>query len=164
VDGEKWVGGMMTSSQNPPRSRGGGGAAVGGGVGSLRRPEVYKARKLRKTMSLPEVLLWNQLKARKLGFSFRKQHPIGTYTADFCCPSHMLVIEVDGEVHNFEERALRDEARNAFMIDQGYSILRFSAKDILKDMESVLVCILKALGPLHPPAGGPPPRKRGGFE
>ena len=54
--------------QNPPRNgerdhakRGGGGSQ------SLHRPQVYAARKLRREMTLPEVLLWEQLRAQKLG-------------------------------------------------------------------------------------------------
>jgi len=31
------------------------------------------ARKLRKNMTLPEVLLWKQLKGKKLGFDFHRQ-------------------------------------------------------------------------------------------
>ncbi|RYD97069.1 MAG: DUF559 domain-containing protein, partial [Sphingomonadales bacterium] len=41
------------------------------------RPEVSLARKLRKEMSYPEVLLWQRLRGRSTGLKFRKQHPIG---------------------------------------------------------------------------------------
>ena len=43
------------------------------------------ARRLRRTMSLPEVLLWNVLRTRPDGLKFRKQYPIGGYVADFAC-------------------------------------------------------------------------------
>ena len=41
------------------------------------------ARKLRKNMTLPEVLLWNQLKGKKLGYDFHRQKPIDHYIVDF---------------------------------------------------------------------------------
>src|SRR6185503_5799253 len=70
--------------------------ANGGGGASLRKPEVYAARKLRRRMSPPEVLLWSQVRRRKLGFKVLRQHPIGSYSADFYIPTARLVIEIDG--------------------------------------------------------------------
>src|SRR5690242_21269362 len=75
--------------------------ANGGGGASLRRPEVYAARKLRRNMSPPEVVLWSQLRGKRLGFKVLRQHPIGPYVADFCVSTAKLVIEVDGGAHDF---------------------------------------------------------------
>ena len=36
-----------------------------------------RAKKLRREMSLPEVLLWQRLRARPNGLKFRKQHDAG---------------------------------------------------------------------------------------
>ena len=156
----------MAASQNPPRNGEGDRAASrrgGGGFRPLQRPEVYEARKMRREMSLPEVLLWNQLRRNQLGVHFRKQHPIGSYQADFCCASLKLVIEVDGADHNCGDRPQRDERRDQFMMEQGYLVLRFLSSDVLKNMEQV-VSTIKAQtdAPLHHPSDGPPPRKRGG--
>ncbi len=130
---------------------------------SLRKKSTYEARKLRKTMTLPEVILWNELKASKLGVPFRKQHPIGIYITDFCCSEKMLVVEVDGKVHDLLDQALHDQSRDETMKALGYRVLRFSAKDVLGNMLTVLDTIAGELHPLHHPAGGPPPRERGGF-
>ena len=47
-------------------------------------PKLKKlARKLRKNMSLPEILLWNQLKGKKLGYDFHRQKPIDNYIEVF---------------------------------------------------------------------------------
>jgi hypothetical protein len=40
---------------------------------------VKRARRLRKEMSLPEVLLWRELQKRPGGFKFRKQFPQGGF-------------------------------------------------------------------------------------
>jgi very-short-patch-repair endonuclease len=116
---------------------------------SLRRPEVYEARMLRRTMSLPEVLLWREIKGNKLGVGFRKQHPIGAYKADFCYADGKLVIEVDGFAHDTGDVAARDERRDAYMSDKGFTVIRFPARDVLNDIGSVLDRIRLALTPLH---------------
>ncbi|MEQ6334171.1 DUF559 domain-containing protein [Sphingobium sp. MK2] len=124
-----------------------------------RRPETYTARKLRRDLSLPEVLLWQRLRGQATGLKFRRQHPIGSYIADFYCSSLKLVIEVDGEVHNRADRPARDLHRDRFMEENGYQVLRIAASEILKDADIVAASIA-ALGasPLHQPLAGPPPR------
>lgn len=161
MDAEERVGGMMATA-NPPRHGEGDHAKHGGGGSSpLRRPETYTARKLRREMSLPEVLLWQRLRASQLGIKFRRQHPTGSYIADFYCSPVRLVIEVDGEAHNMGDRPARDASRDLFLNENGYKVLRFAASDILKNMDAVVAAIATfAASPLHhqPATGGPPPR------
>ena len=53
-----------------------------------------RARELRNQGILSEVLLWNQLKGRKIyGYQFMRQKPIGEYIVDFYCSKLKLVIE-----------------------------------------------------------------------
>lgn len=141
----------MASTQNPPRTGEGNRAKRGGGGGQpLQRPVVYSARKLRRKMTLPEVLLWEQVRANKIGAKFRRQHPIGAYVADFYCAPAQLVIEIDGEAHDRGDRPQRDDARDAMMQDMGYTVLRIAAVDVLKDMNGVLQTICAAVDrPLH---------------
>jgi very-short-patch-repair endonuclease len=136
-------------------------AGGGGGRATLRRPTVYAARRLRRTMSLPEALLWQRLRGAPEGMAFRKQHPIDPYVADFYCSAARLVIEVDGEAHDRGERPQRDEARAAFLHERGYRLLRIVAADVLNDPDSVAASIVAyAADPLHHRAarGFPPPR------
>ncbi len=150
----------MALHQNPPRdgevaAR----SADGGGSPSLRRPEVYDARKARREMSLPEVLLWQRLKGSPQGIAFRKQHPIGKYRADFYCAAAKLVIEVDGIAHDMGDRPERDAERTERLEMQGYTILRIAASDVLKDADEAAQSIVSfAARPLHRPSDGPPPR------
>ena len=150
----------VTATQDPPRSRGGGGraAADGVGVGSLRRPEVYEARKARRQMSLPEVLLWQRLKGSPQGLAFRKQHPLGPYRADFYYAAAKLVIEVDGIAHDMGDRPQSDETRTAWLEAQGYRVIRLHAADILRDPDAVAEAIVRyATKPPPPPAAVPLP-------
>ena len=156
----------MMSHLNPPRhGEGDQPKAGGGGVPhahrqQLHRPETYTARKLRRDMSLPEVLLWQRLRGNQLGAKFRRQHPIGSYIADFYCSALRLVIEVDGDAHNMGDRPAHDVSRDAFLNENGYKVLRIAAFDILKDIDPVVAAIAAIVdSPHHPPpfAGGPPP-------
>ncbi len=61
------------------------------------------ACKLRKNMTLSEVLLWNQLKRKKMkGYDFHRQKLIDKYIVDFFCPKLKLIIEIDGESHIYK--------------------------------------------------------------
>ena len=119
---------------------------------------------MRRDMSLPEVLLWEELRGGRLdGFRFRRQHPIGPFVLDFYCPAWKLAIEVDGAAHDFPERAEQDERRMMWLNNQGINVLRFVAKEILdrEELEGVLVAIRQTLAP-STAFGGPPPPPRGG--
>ena len=131
----------------------------GGGGSSLRKPAVYTARKLRRSMGPPEVLLWSQIRGSKLGFKVRRQHPIGPYVADFFVRAANLVIEIDGLPHDFGDRPARDAVRDKYLADRGYRILRIVAGDVMKNLEGALqYIVVQVTSPLHHPADGPPPR------
>ena len=55
------------------------------------------AKRLRREMTLPEVLLWQRLKGRPNGLKFRKQHAAGDYVLDFYCHEKKLIVEIDYE-------------------------------------------------------------------
>ena len=157
-----------TRLYDPPRNGEGDRSAKpsgGGGPRILKAPikQVKRARSLRRQMSLPEVLLWQQLRNRPEGLKFRRQFPIGQITADFACLERRLVIEVDGEGHSFGDQPGRDAARDAILQREGFHVLRIAARDVLKDMDAVLsyiVATCSKVGPLHHDAArhGPPPR------
>ena len=110
-------------------------------------------------MSLPEVLLWGEMRGQKLGFKVRRQHPVGPYIADFYVSGPRLIIEIDGQGHDCGDNPIHDERRDQFMIENGYDLLRLSAADVLQAMPDVIDTIVaRATRPLHHPADGPPPR------
>ena len=150
----------MMVHENPPRNGEVDHAQRGGGGGrQMLRPEVSTARKLRKDMSLPEVMLWQQLRGTKTGLKFRRQHPIGPYVVDFYTRDAMLVVEIDGEAHDRADRPARDVVREAFLTENGYRMVRIPAADVLRDAVGVATSIVAFAGrPLHHPADGPPPR------
>jgi very-short-patch-repair endonuclease len=76
---------------------------------------VMKARELRRSPTLPEGLLWQQLRTRPGDLKFRRQHPIGFYVVDFYCPAARLIVEVDGESHGMGNRPARDARRDRWL-------------------------------------------------
>jgi very-short-patch-repair endonuclease len=93
-------------------------------VSTLQR---RRAKQLRQTMTRAETLLWRYVKANRIdGLGFRRQIPIRNYIADFACLSARLIIELDGEWHDFEERQKADQNRDAFFESEGFQVLRFT--------------------------------------
>jgi len=84
-------------------------------------------------MSLPEGLLWQELRRRPGGFKFRRQHPILGFIADFYCPAAKLVIEVDGEAHDKGDRPRRDAERDRRVAELGLRTMRIPAAAVLVD-------------------------------
>jgi very-short-patch-repair endonuclease len=126
-------------------------------VPHMHRPEIGIARKLRREMSLPEVLVWQRLRGAKAGARFRRQHPIGPYVVDFYCAQARLVVEIDGEVHR--EKLRTDAQRDRFMAENGYKVVRVTAAEIMQDIDRAVEAIgVLAARPLHHPSDGPPPR------
>ena len=76
------------------------------------------------------------------GAHFRRQHPIGSYVADFVCLEALLVIEVDGSQHSESDS---DARRTEWLKAQGFEILRFWNQDVLRDTPKVCEMIFAAL-------------------
>ena len=123
-----------------------------------------RAKQLRQTMTRAETLLWRYLKADRIdGLGFRRQVPIRNYIADFICMSAKIVIELDGESHDFEERQNADQNRDAFFVSEGFQILRFTNDQVMSNLEGVVETIRQAatdrlrglpLSPALPHKGG----------
>jgi very-short-patch-repair endonuclease len=109
-----------------------------------RNTTVLRARELRRRPTLPEGLLWQALRQRPSGLKFRRQHPLGWYIADFYCPAARLVVEVDGESHSMGANPQHDARRDDWLRRQGLRVLRFAARDVMKDLDSVVTAIILA--------------------
>ena len=163
------------SAPIPPRNGEGDHAQHGGGADRISHrtvgaaeDNVRFARVLRRKMTLPEVLLWQQLRQRPGGLRFRRQFPYQGHVVDFACLERRVAIEVDGEVHSRGDQPDRDSNRDAALANSGFATLRIAARDVLGDLDSVLSYILHQCEnrPLHhgAPRRGPPPRSGEEFE
>jgi very-short-patch-repair endonuclease len=101
-----------------------------------------RAKQLRQAMTRAETLLWRYVKADRIdGLGFRRQVPIQNYIADFICMSAKIVVELDGESHDFEERQTADQNRDAFFISEGFQVLRFTNEQVMANLEGVVETI-----------------------
>jgi very-short-patch-repair endonuclease len=101
---------------------------------------------LRKNLTSAEASLWNLLKHRQIsGYKFRRQHSIGNYIVDFCCPHEMLIIELDGNFHGNYNQMVKDEIRDNYLKKLGFTVLRFENKLVFQDPEFVVNEIRKCL-------------------
>jgi very-short-patch-repair endonuclease len=114
----------------------------------VSRHAIQNARKLRHEMTEGEKRLWRELKTLRTayGVHVRKQVPFGPYVADFAIHGAKLIIEVDGEFHQFPERETRDVARDQWFAKAGYCVLRFSTGDVSDALEGCVRRILEELG------------------
>ena len=110
-----------------------------------------------------ENALWQMLRGKKLeGYKFRRQHIIGSYIADFICLDKMLIIEVDGLIHQLPENKNSDLERTEWLNKEGFSVIRFTNEQVLADTDNTLKAITEKLSTLpdkvkslpNPPLGG----------
>jgi very-short-patch-repair endonuclease len=86
-------------------------------------------------MSLPEVLLWNQLKQDQIGFHIRRQFQFDGFILDFYCAELHVDIEVDGKIHQL--RLKEDANRDAALTLKGVTTIRIAATSVLKSPSDV---------------------------
>ena len=117
-----------------------------------------RAKSLRTEQTDAEQRLWYYLRAHRfMGMKFKRQKPIGHYIVDFICLESNLIIELDGGQHM--DNADYDQRRDAWLQEQGYTVLRFWKHDVMQQTEVVLEAIRlaveeRALSPCPSPASG----------
>lgn len=93
------------------------------------------AKRLRRTTTPAERLLWHHLRAHRfMGLSVRRQAPVGPFIVDFLIPEHRFIIEADGSGHG----SPRDAQRDRWLAAQGFRILRLWNRDVLTNLPACL--------------------------
>jgi very-short-patch-repair endonuclease len=95
--------------------------------------KLQRAKELRREMTPAEKILWEELRANKLGVHFRRQQVIQGFIVDFYCHKSALVVEVDGDVHDLQKE--EDERREKVLSELGLRIVRFGNDEVMKDAE-----------------------------
>lgn len=136
-----------------------------------KRPHNYKAalstfdkaKSLRRDSTPAEKLLWKMIRNREIkGYKFRRQHPLLYFVADFYCHEALLVIELDGDIHELEDIKQYDKQREEKITELGITVLRFANEEVFAEPEMVIKKIEEyvALIPGPSPSGeGGPTRK-----
>lgn len=101
------------------------------------------AKENRRYPTEAEQIIWQSVRASKLGFKFRRQHPIDKYIVDFVCIEKRLVVEIDGKIHDY--RKSEDEERTLVLNEKGFKVIRFTNEQIITQLEQVLTLIQEEL-------------------
>ncbi|MGV8900086.1 MAG: endonuclease domain-containing protein [Burkholderiaceae bacterium] len=113
------------------------------------------AKTLRTNQTDAEQRLWYHLQAHRfMDIKFKRQKPLGRYIVDFVCLELRLIIEVDGGQH--AEQVEYDQCRDAWLRNQGYTVLRFWNNEVMQQLDSVLeqIRVATSLSPGLSPASG----------
>jgi leucyl-tRNA synthetase/very-short-patch-repair endonuclease len=107
-------------------------------------PEIKNSsRENRKNPTEAEETLWKYLKNEQTGYKIRRKHIIDVYIADFVCLEKKVVIEVDGKYH--DDNPDYDNARTEMLQVKGFSVIRFTNEEVIKDPAKVQQLIKKYL-------------------
>ena len=99
------------------------------------------AQNLRRNMTGEERKLWYNF-LKHLSVTVNRQKVIGKYIVDFYIHKERLVIELDGTRHGEPEVLAKDEARDAWLKEQGFTVLRYPNAWINQSFEGVCQDIL----------------------
>src|SRR6266508_2267684 len=102
----------------------------------VTKEKLQRARELRRDMTPAEKLLWQELRANKLGVHFRRQQIIAGFIIDFYCHKAALVIEVDGDIHDLQQE--EDSRREKVLSEMGLRIARFRNDEVLNNLLMVV--------------------------
>ena len=100
---------------------------------------IPRARELRKERTEAEIVFWNKILKNKeiTSYKFTQQKPLGDFIADFYCSKLLLVVEIDGGVH--ENLKNRDEERSEILLYKyGIKVIRYKNDDVLNNIEKVI--------------------------
>ncbi|MCL4273686.1 MAG: DUF559 domain-containing protein [Anaerolineales bacterium] len=102
----------------------------------VTKEKLQRAKELRREMTPAEKLLWEELRANKLGVHFRRQQVIQGFIVDFYCHKAGLVVEVDGDIHDLQKE--EDERREKVLSALGLRIVRFGNDEVVKNLSAVV--------------------------
>jgi len=76
------------------------------------------------------------------GLGFRRQHALGPFIVDFCCPERKVIIDVDGD--SLASQVEYDKARTLWLRAHGWQVLHFTNGAVDGDIEGALEAIGEA--------------------
>jgi very-short-patch-repair endonuclease len=101
---------------------------------------LQNAKRLRKRMTPAEKVFWEHVRRRRFpGYRFRRNHPLEGFCVDFYCDRLRLVIEIDGEIHNYTVEY--DQARTKVLESLGIRVIRFTNQEVFSQLDAVMARI-----------------------
>jgi very-short-patch-repair endonuclease len=104
------------------------------------------AREQRTKAVQAEAIIWRAVRDRRCeGAKFRRQATIGNFIADFVCYERRLIVEIDGPSHESAEQQAKDRARELWLQEQGFRILRLPNELVIASTELAVAHIRAGL-------------------
>jgi len=103
---------------------------------TVTKEKLQRAKELRRDMTPAEKILWQELRANKLGDHFRRQQVIAGFIVDFYCHKAALIIEVDGDIHDLQQE--EDARREKILREMGLRIVRFRNEEVVENLSAVV--------------------------
>ena len=107
----------------------------------VTKEKLRRAKELRREMTPAEKVLWQEVRAKKLGVRFRRQQVIAGFIVDFYCHQAALVVEVDGDIHDLQQD--EDARREKVLSEMGLLIVRFKNDEVVMELSTVVRIIRK---------------------
>jgi very-short-patch-repair endonuclease len=102
----------------------------------VSKEKLQRAKELRRDMTCAEKILWQELRANRLGVHFRRQQIIAGFIVDFYCHKAALVVEVDGNIHDLQKE--EDARREKVLSEMGLTIVCFRNEDVIQALPTVV--------------------------
>jgi very-short-patch-repair endonuclease len=98
------------------------------------------AIKLKKNATKAELIILNKLNEDKSGLRFEFQYILFGYIVDFYFPESLMVVEIDGRIH--DNQVGDDAKRSQILGAKDIAVYRFTNEHVLKDSADVLQIII----------------------
>jgi very-short-patch-repair endonuclease len=111
------------------------------------------AIKLKKNATKAELIILNKLNEDKSGLRFEFQYILFGYIVDFFFPESLMVVEIDGRIH--DNQVGDDAKRSQILGAKDIAVYRFTNEHVLKDSADVLriiISLAKKRKKLHYPS------------
>jgi very-short-patch-repair endonuclease len=102
-----------------------------------------KADAFRNQPTEAEKIAWQLLKDNATGFHIRRQHIIGQFIADLVNIKTKVVIEIDGDVHDYQKE--EDAIRTHWLEKKGFEVIRFRNEEVIGSPDSFFNKVRKKL-------------------
>ena len=91
-------------------------------------------------LSYPEKVFLNKIKDIEYDkkYKIEREKSVFPFYIDFAFIEQKLAIEIDGSQHLLPDRVLSDERKDTFLKENGWIIVRFTASEVIKNVDLVI--------------------------
>ena len=102
-------------------------------------------------MSYPETCFYNMLIEHGYDkkYLIYREYSVYPYYIDFAFFNEKLAVEVDGSQHLEEKRYVRDREKDRLLVENNWTVIRFTANDVMHNIQNVMCILDKYLNVKH---------------